>query len=329
MSEDTRKECKPAQAMPPREAEVLIENWRQHDNAMGGRAGLAAGGSAPHVDLAASRGLPCAPVNHGLADHCRTWTCHPPGQANEYNILLSGGPGWPAQVVRHSRQDRVLHVFGGRAITDDIGPPMRRIRPLSTAPLQAPLHDNQQSTADPHAIFVALLINLKLILAIPMIAGPVAYRILHFAQPQYKSTTENPAIYVKRANDPASDMHLSIVDFDQAGGTSEIAVIAPQSLASRVVGQLTVDTDPEFLHGPLEVFVENTDLAVHSKSGPTTNILAITEASTGTLRTQRIAIPTLLVHRWRRRSAATDVSTKPLARSAKVAAEIDGRFRQL
>jgi hypothetical protein len=49
------------------------------------------------------------------------------------------------------------------------------------------------------------------------------------------------------------------------------------------------------------------------------------QASTGTLRARRIAIPTLLVHRWWRRSAAADVGTKPLARSAK----IDGRFRQL
>jgi polysaccharide biosynthesis transport protein len=155
------------------------------------------------------------------------------------------------------RQDRVLYVFGGRTIMDDIGPHMHRTRPLARASLQAPLQDNRLSTADLRSIIGILLRNLRIILLIPMIAGAIAYGILHFVQPQYKSTTEILAIDTKRTNDAAGDKRLSVFDVDQAALASEIAVIMSQSVATRVVKQLNLDTDPEFLHTSFEAFIDS------------------------------------------------------------------------
>ncbi|MEA3105878.1 MAG: polysaccharide biosynthesis transport protein [Gammaproteobacteria bacterium] len=203
---------------------------------------------------------------------------------------------------------------------DDISPHMRRIRPLPAAPLQAPLHDNQLSTADLRSIIGILLRNLKFILAIPVIAVAIAYGILHFVQPQYKSTTEILAVDTKRTNDPASDKRLSVFDVDQSAVASEIAVIMSQSVATRVVKQLNLDTDPEFLHSLFEAFIDNAGLAGIFKTSPTARhslegespeleratyelrerhlkverqglsyVLAITATSTDALKAQRIA----------------------------------------
>jgi succinoglycan biosynthesis transport protein ExoP len=203
---------------------------------------------------------------------------------------------------------------------DDISPHMRRTRPLAQASLQAPLHDNQLSTADLRSIIGILLRNLKIILAIPMIAVAVAYGILQFVQPQYKSTTEILAIDIKRTNDPASDRRLSLFDVDQSAVASEIAEIMSQSVATRVVKQLNLDADPEFLQSSFEAFIDNAGLAGIFKTSPTTKhslkeespeleratyelrerhlkverqglsyVLAITATSTNALKAQRIA----------------------------------------
>lgn len=203
---------------------------------------------------------------------------------------------------------------------DDIGPHMRPSRPLARASLQAPLHGNQMSTTDLRSIIGILLRNLKIILAIPMIAVAVAYGILQFVQPQYKSTTEILAIDTKRTSDPASDKRLSVFDVDQSAVASEIAVILSQSVATRVVKQLNLNTDPEFLHSPFEAFIDNAGLAGLFKTSPTARhslegvspeferatyelrerhlqverqglsyVLAITATSTNALKAQRIA----------------------------------------
>jgi hypothetical protein len=72
MSEDTRKEYTPEQVGLLREAEVLIENWHQHDNAIRPHSALRYRGPAPQVILLPARTCPALPSTHGLADHCRT-----------------------------------------------------------------------------------------------------------------------------------------------------------------------------------------------------------------------------------------------------------------
>jgi polysaccharide biosynthesis transport protein len=164
--------------------------------------------------------------------------------------------------------------FVNGAIMENISAHEHGVRPRVRVPLTAPLpktalHDIQFSTADLRSIIGVLLRNLKFILAIPVLVGAIAWGVLHFVQPQYKSTTEILLIDTKRTNDPASDRHLSIFDVDQAAVTSEIAVIMSQSVATRVVKQFNLDTDPEFLRSPFEAFIDNTGLAALFKASPT------------------------------------------------------------
>jgi exopolysaccharide transport family protein len=136
------------------------------------------------------------------------------------------------------------------------------------APSRTPPRDDRLSTADLQWFIGAVLRNLKLIVALPLIAAGIAYGILHFVKPLYGSTTEILAVDTKRANDPAGDRRLSPFDVDQAAVASEIALIMSQSVAMRVVKQLKLDTDPEFLHSPFETFFNNVRLSVGLAPSP-------------------------------------------------------------
>jgi exopolysaccharide transport family protein len=128
--------------------------------------------------------------------------------------------------------------------------------------------DDRLSSADLRWFIGALLRNLKLVLALPVFAAGLAYGILHFVKPLYGSTTEILAVDTKRANDPVGETRLSPFDVDQAALASEIALIMSQSVAMRVVKQLNLDTDPEFLHSPVETFFKDVGLAMGLASAP-------------------------------------------------------------
>jgi capsular exopolysaccharide synthesis family protein len=140
---------------------------------------------------------------------------------------------------------------------------------MEKAPSRTPPRDNRLSTADLRWFIGALLRNLKLVLALPLAAVGLAYGVLHFVKPLYGSTTEILAVDTKRANDPVGDRRLSPFDVDQAAVASEIALIMSQSVALRVVKQLKLDTDPEFLHSPFETFFQNVGLSKRLASNPT------------------------------------------------------------
>jgi uncharacterized protein involved in exopolysaccharide biosynthesis len=106
------------------------------------------------------------------------------------------------------------------------------------APSRTAPRDDRLSTADLRWFVGALLRNLKLVVALPLIAASMAYGVLHFVKPLYGSTTEILAVDTKRTNDPVGDRRLSPFDVDQAAVASEIALIMSQSVAMRVVKQL-------------------------------------------------------------------------------------------
>jgi succinoglycan biosynthesis transport protein ExoP len=137
------------------------------------------------------------------------------------------------------------------------------------APSRTAPRDDRLSTADLRWFVGALLRNLKLVVALPLIAASMAYGVLHFVKPLYGSTTEILAVDTKRTNDPVGDRRLSPFDVDQAAVASEIALIMSQSVAMRVVKQLKLDTDPEFLQSSFETFFKNVRLSVGLPLNPT------------------------------------------------------------
>jgi exopolysaccharide transport family protein len=140
------------------------------------------------------------------------------------------------------------------------------------APSRTPPNDNRLSTADIRWFIGALLRNLKLVVALPLIAAGMAYGVLHFVKPIYGATTEILAVDTKRANDPLGDRRLSPFDVDQSAVASEIAVIMSQSVAMRVVKQLKLDEDPEFLHSPFETFFREVGLSKALATSPTSTL---------------------------------------------------------
>jgi exopolysaccharide transport family protein len=166
---------------------------------------------------------------------------------------------------------------GDAPVIDDMSANARTGR-IEKAPSRPRPRDDRFSTADLRWFSGALLRNLTLVLALPVIAAGLAYGILHFVKPLYGSTTEILAVDIKRVNDPVSDRRLSPFDLDQAALASEIALIMSQSVAMRVVKQLKLDTDPEFLHSPFETFFKEVRLSTGLALPPTN----ITPAADGT-----------------------------------------------
>lgn len=151
---------------------------------------------------------------------------------------------------------------------DDTAANARGSRGEKTPSRPLPPRDDRISIADLRWFIGALLRNLKLVLALPLIAAGIAVGVLHFVEPLYRSTTEILAVDTKRANDPAGDRRLSPFDIDQAAIASEIALIESQSVAMRVVKQLKLDTDPEFLHSSFERFLRSVELSTGLAYGP-------------------------------------------------------------
>ncbi len=123
-----------------------------------------------------------------------------------------------------------------------------------------PLGDHPSSLSDIRSIAGVLLRHWKLILVLPLLAGGIAYGILHVIPPLYKSTVDIVVADPKRPTNAADDRPLSDVEMSGATMESEMAIITSQSLALRVARDQDLDKDPEFLRSRTEIALERSGI---------------------------------------------------------------------
>ncbi len=117
---------------------------------------------------------------------------------------------------------------------------------------RTPPQDLQFSAADLRSVVGVLLRNAKVLVLLPLIGLGVAYGVLRVTPNTYKSTIDILVVDPKQQpEDGTKQRTLSPYEVNEAAIASEIEVITSQSAAVRVVQELGLDRDQEFLTSPL------------------------------------------------------------------------------
>src|SRR5262249_23630706 len=124
------------------------------------------------------------------------------------------------------------------------------LQPYRGFSIASPLEDAEPASTDLRSLLGVVLRHWKLICILPLVAMAGTSLVMNLVPPQFKSTTEilivNPKVQIETTMRQTAGLP------DTAAMSTQIALVQSKSLALRVVKELELDKEPQFLqHGAI------------------------------------------------------------------------------